>query len=56
MAGIKKPSVRLTRAYAERAELEAQASIDRAVSYLRVHPEGWDDDPVNFFGIETDDN
>lgn len=24
-------------------------SLERAVSYLRAHPDGWDDDPDEFF-------
>ncbi len=26
-----------------------RASIDRAVAYLRAHPDGWDDEPADFF-------
>lgn len=28
---------------------QTRAGIDRAVSYLRVHPEGWADEPDGFF-------
>jgi hypothetical protein len=33
------------------AEMAArtQAGVDRAVSYLIAHPEGWEDDPDDFF-------
>lgn len=40
--------------WAEQAlESRRRASLQRAVSYLREHPEGWDDEPAEFFpGIE----
>ncbi len=28
---------------------QRSASIDRAVSYLRDHPDGWGDNPADFF-------
>ena len=28
---------------------QIQAGIDRLVSYIKAHPEGWDDDPDDFF-------
>jgi hypothetical protein len=39
----------LERWAAETMASQIQAGIDRAVSYLQVHPEGWDDDPDSFF-------
>lgn len=33
----------------EASATKIRASIDRAVSYLRDHPEGWADDPSDFF-------
>ncbi|MDQ2680663.1 MAG: hypothetical protein M3Y21_06540 [Candidatus Eremiobacteraeota bacterium] len=33
----------------EAAAKQTQASVEKAVSYLRAHPEGWDDDPTDFF-------
>jgi len=28
---------------------QIQGGIDRLVSYMNAHPEGWDDDPQSFF-------
>ena len=39
----------LERWAARQVASEIQASIGRAVSYLQEHPEGWDDDPEDFF-------
>jgi predicted lipid-binding transport protein (Tim44 family) len=34
---------------AEAAAAQTRASIESVVSYLRAHPDGWDDDPEDFF-------
>ena len=39
----------LERWASEMLAAQTKASIDRAVEYLRTHPEGWDDDPADFF-------
>jgi hypothetical protein len=33
----------------ERRLAERQAGIERAVAYMESHPDGWDDDPEDFF-------
>jgi hypothetical protein len=37
------------------ATLAAQTkmSVERAVDYLRTHPEGWNDNPADFFSDAT---
>jgi hypothetical protein len=39
----------LERWAAETLASQIETSIERAVSYLRDHPDGWDDDPADFF-------
>jgi hypothetical protein len=39
----------LERWAAETLAAQTKASQERAISYLRSHPEGWDDDPADFF-------
>jgi hypothetical protein len=39
----------LERWASEMLDLQIQASIERLVEYLRTHPDGWDDDPADFF-------
>jgi hypothetical protein len=34
---------------AETLATQTRTSIARAVEYLREHPEGWDDEPADFF-------
>jgi hypothetical protein len=34
---------------ATRADEALQAGIDRVAAYVRDHPDGWDDDPEDFF-------
>jgi len=29
---------------------QIRAGVDRAAAYLKAHPDGWDDDPNDFFG------
>ena len=38
---------------AETLAARTKASIDQAVHYLRTHPEGWSDDPTDFFSDLT---
>jgi hypothetical protein len=39
----------LERWAAETLAARTKTSLERAVSYLRIHPEGWADDPADFF-------
>jgi hypothetical protein len=39
----------LERWAAEMLATQTKTSLDRAVSYLRAHPDGWADDPNEFF-------
>ena len=39
----------LERWAAETLAAQTKTSVDRAVDYLRSHPEGWADDPADFF-------
>jgi hypothetical protein len=39
----------LERWAAETLALQTKTSVERAVDYLRTHPEGWADDPADFF-------
>jgi hypothetical protein len=39
----------LERWAAETVAAQTRASLQRAVSYLRTHPDGWGDDPASFF-------
>jgi hypothetical protein len=39
----------LERWAAEMLASQVKTSVERAVSYLRTHPEGWTDDPADFF-------
>lgn len=34
---------------AETLAKKTRADVDRAAAYLRAHPEGWDDEPTDFF-------
>jgi hypothetical protein len=34
---------------AETLASQTKMSLERAVAYLRAHPEGWADDPADFF-------
>ena len=34
---------------AETLASQTKTSVERAVDYLRTHPEGWADDPTDFF-------
>jgi hypothetical protein len=42
----------LERWVADRLAQRRKADIERVVSYLRAHPDGWDDDPTDFFAGE----
>lgn len=33
----------------DRLEAQTQADVQRATTYLRAHPDGWNDDPADFF-------
>ncbi len=39
----------LERWAAETLAAQTKASLERAVEFLRTHPEGWSDDPAEFF-------
>lgn len=39
----------LERWAAETLASKTKTTLERACSYLRTHPEGWDDDPADFF-------
>jgi len=43
----------LERWAAETLACQTKASIEQAVDYLRTHPEGWTDDPADFFRDPT---
>jgi hypothetical protein len=34
---------------AETLAAQTKVSLERAIDYLRTHPEGWADDPADFF-------
>jgi hypothetical protein len=39
----------LERWAAETKAAQIQSGVDRLVSYMEAHPQGWDDDPDSFF-------
>ncbi len=39
----------LERWAAEALASQTKTSIERAIDYIEAHPEGWDDDPADFF-------
>ncbi|MDQ2909103.1 MAG: hypothetical protein M3R44_07125 [Candidatus Eremiobacteraeota bacterium] len=39
----------LERWAAETLAERTRAGVERAVAYLRAHPDGWDDEPADFF-------
>lgn len=39
----------LERWAAEALASQTKTSLERAVEYLRTHPEGWGDDPADFY-------
>ncbi len=43
----------LERWAAETLATQTQASIERAAAYVRAHPEGWADEPADFFPAAT---
>lgn len=45
----------LERWAARRIAAARRASVERAVSYLQRHPDGWDDEPSEFFPDADDD-
>jgi hypothetical protein len=39
----------LERWAAETLAAQTKASVEQAIAYMRAHPEGWTDEPADFF-------